>query len=510
MADLFSRWRRDAHVGVAVGSNRLNLAKVVRRGGVFHVEGCASLPADRHGDLRTVVAEHGWRGLPATIAMRDQIVLRRELNLPPMGAGDLRKLIAREIAAEGREGRLAAWKVEPRDGGVRVALRAVERPLAMEWARRLRDAGLVPHHILARATAFANATLRPEDRTNGELISLLDVWERESDLVLVRNGEQIYHRHIGRGWDGTEFNTPQGAGAAGIAGGYGEVALAGAEAAAPPAGQPAPDAAPRGNWERLAEEVRRTHLYAKKNLQAGEVARAVLTGEADETRRQWLADAVGADVLTLAGYRADLVWDGEINPRHVLPVGAALRGFTRRAEHERLIPAEGRAAKAPATHAATAALGVCLFALALMGVYNQARAVSGLRGHVDMLRQNLERIEASHPGRKPPSDSPLEQALLNLPNPFPGSPLLAVLGRALPAGGRVTDLSAEWEGAWSLEMDGHIDGDPVTALRHTGRLIADLEASGLFHTVDLLPLDSDRPGRFRLRLTLEDGHGLPS
>jgi hypothetical protein len=300
--------------------------------------------------------------------------------------------------------------------------------------------------------------------------------------------------------------------------GYGEIALAPDAEPSPqpepakPIAQSAPEPQSNPAWEKLSEEIHRTHLYANKNLHVGTVAREVLTGIVTPAQRDWLADKIGTNTVTLADNRTDLVWDIDPNPHHMVAVGNALSGFKPNPVHNQIIPEEFTKRRAPVTLApAATALAICLFTLTLMGLWSDARALSDQRQHVAGLKHAISRIQASPMGNIPTEDTALEAALTSIPRPFPGSAVLAVLGNALPANARLESLEAEWHGQWTLEVNSTFNTSPVKALRQMGELVKTLHNSALFEQVTLMPVRAaNQATSFRLNLTIKAEHALPS
>ncbi len=557
--------RKHRHLGMAISEEWISLARVEARGDGFYVADSRSLPMASIDKLSGLLTDMGAVDLPATLALQDDRFTLRTLNLPKLSPAEMKKVVKREVAVEAREGRLASWSITEDGNDDTVTLRALERDVALSWTRRIKEAGQRPHQIVPHATAFCSAALPPGEQRSDELISLLDIWDHHTDLVLIRGGVQVYHRRIGRGWSGTQYDadpakstakstakppttgpprpTAQADPSAAMqesGSDYGNVDLAAlalnmpTDTATPPATPAAPAAAQaegdvdlaalnlslapgvkpkpreedreRANpaWERLAEEIRRTHLFAKKNLNVGDVARTVLTGPMNDVRRRWIDSAIGMETVPLPEYRTDITWENDFDPRHTVAVGAAVRGLSPSQPHERLVPVEmvqRNTSQSLAT--AASALIVCLFALAAFGVYSEATANTAKQAHVKKLERQLAALQSQPHVTRETDHSALEQALLQTPAPFPGSALLAVMGHTLPGNAELSFVGAEWHDRWQVEVEGRINATPVTSLRLLGRMVTDLQNSGLFSRVTLMPVtNGDAATPFKLQLTL--------
>ncbi len=526
MGFLLKKLLKNNHIGVAVTDDGINLARVEKRGGVFHVAETRSLPLDHMERLGLTLTEMGCHGLPATISLQDELFTSRTLNLPGLSSREIKKVVQRELSVEAKEGRLAAWSITEDGNDETITLRSLDRPLALEWLRHLREAGQAPHRIVPHALAFCSAALLPGELASGELISLLDIWDHHADLVLIRDGIQIYHRRISRGWSGTQYDAeppPQPAAPPPTAppSDYGNVSLPDATGDTDAAPSATPSSPPENDsptvgpepanavWQRLGEEIRRTHLFAKKNLQAGEVVRTVLTGPVTAAHREWVAQTIGLESATLAEHRTDLTWEHNFDARHATAVGAAVRGLAGSLPNERLVPPEMIRQNTQATMAsATAALLVCLITLAGFGIYNEAQATATRQVGVSQLEQTLASMESTRPVARNAKQDALAAALQRIPDPFPGSALLSVMGHALPGNAQLSYMGAEWRDGWQIEVEGEVKAPPVSALQSLGRLVTDLQHSDLFSSVELLPVSAGNPDTgFKLNLTLASDHG---
>lgn len=532
--------RAQGHLGVAVGKHWINLCLVARRGPGFEVVATRILAAAERAALGKVAADMGARGLSATFSLVDGDFRHRTVTVPALGSRDLARVVAREAGAQ--SGDAVAWTVRhARADGLRdVEVRAMPRTAVEALAAEATEAGLRLSDVVPHATSFITAMTRPADLPGGDLISLLEVWDHNADLVLTRYGAHVYDRHMNRGvlgrrGDAAPRPAPAPAAApdvdAEVERMFGEIdfafgpdgpgepaAAAPAAAAPPPAPEPAPavshPAAPETPpaWARLTEEIHRTHLYAKKNLKAGEVARVVVTGPVaeDSTFVGWLTRQLRAEVVPLLRYRTDITWRGAPDPRMVLALGAALTGLVRPAGAVTLVPEELRRREVPApfSHAAAALLVFALVS-AGMGVVYQARAVGEEAARLATVQAELARARAARAHDLGPTplvtpDGVRHPLPENLPEPLPAADLLADLGAAMPDAARLLEANLAWEkGGWQVSARGEVVASPSDALRAVAALVAALEATGRFAAVDLSPMDAGGATTpFSLHLTL--------
>jgi hypothetical protein len=547
------RRRAQGHLGVAVGKHWINLCLVARRAGGFEVVATRILAAAERAALGKVAADMGGKGLSATFSLVDGDFRHRTVSVPALGRRDLERVVAREAGAQ--PGDAVAWTMRhARADGLRdVEVRAMPRAAVEALAAEATEAGLALSDVVPHATSFVTAMTRPADVAAGELISLLEVWDHNADLVLTRFGAHVYDRHMNRGALGRRGEEAPPAAAppraaeidAEVEQMFGEIDLAfdlsepsaadgSAEpgppeaAVPPPASEPAPvpeSDTPPPAWTRLTEEIHRTHLYAKKNLKAGDVARVVLTGPVadDPAFVAWLSRQLRAEVVPLLAYRPDITWRGAPDPRMVLALGAALAGLTRPMGSVTLVPEELRRREIPTplSHAAAALLVFALVS-AGMGVVYQARAVGEEAARLAQVQADLARARAarSHDLGPTPLVTPdgVHHPLPdNLPEPLPATALLADLGAAMPAAARLLEANVAWEkGHWQVAARGEVVAPPSEALRAVGALVTALQATGRFSAVDLSPLGSstnagDAITPFTLHLTLgEPGRADPA
>lgn len=543
------RWLRgiaaSGHVGVSIGRRWINLAVVVRRGDGYQVTAAEALPAEERGRLPEAVTRMNARGLPATFALSEREVRRAHLSLPPLARRELPRVVARE-AGLGPD-HAWAWRARPRpEGGWEVETRSLPRAAVEALVREADAAGLDLVDVVPHSGALVTALTRPgEGGTAGELVTLVEVWDHASILVLARDGAYVYDRHIPRGFLGREGAPaepaprpeppapgPDPAPASGILD-FDEVLLALDEGALEGIAEPVPEPAPapvpeprpaapaapppgaEAEWERLAEELHRTHLFARKNLKAGDVAHAVLAGPfaEDEGFVAWLSARMRVPVVPFLQARPDVAWPGPADPRMALPIGAALGGLAPAPARARLVPPEMRRHEVRPT-LSYAAVALLLFALssAALSVLVEARALARQEGNVALLRRQVAGIEAqaAREGASPPLVGP-DGARRPLPpgvaGPFPGTALLDALGRAMPAQARLLDLSAVWrDGAWRVTAEGEVLAPPVEALRRVGELTAALDTDGRFSEVALSPVEARASSTpFALVLTLGGG-----
>jgi len=541
--------RAQGHLGVAVGKHWINLCLVQRRGPGFEVVATRILAAAERAALGKVAADMGARGLAATFSLVDGDFRHRTVTVPALGRRDLERVVAREAGAQ--PGDAVAWTMRrARADGLRdVEVRAMPRSAVETLAQEATEAGLALSDVVPHATSFITAMTRPADLGAGDLVSLLEVWDHNADLVLTRFGAHVYDRHMNRGALGRRGEEPPQVSKpapaatpdldAEVERMFGEIDFAlgpeglGApegthapEAAAAPPAPPAPDTPPPAAetppaWTRLTEEIHRTHLYAKKNLKAGEVARVVLTGPVadDPAFVGWLSGQLRAEVVPLLQYRPDITWRGAPDPRMVVALGAALTGLTRPAGAVTLVPEELRRREVPTpfSHAAAALLVFALVSAA-WGVVYQARAVGDESARLAQVQQELARARAARSHDLGPTplvtaDGVRHPLPENLPAPLPATALLADLGAAMPDAARLLEASLAWEnGQWQVTARGEVVATPSEALRAVGALVTALEATGRFSAVDLSPMDAGGDVTpFSLHLTLgEPGRANPA
>jgi|GEM_PF-3706140 len=520
------RWLRHlmptAHVGVAFGRRWINLCLLVRRGDGYLVAAVEALPAARRNDLASAVDRLGGAGLPATFALPDAEVRRQILHLPPVPARDLARVVAREAELEPGDAR--AWRVASGadGGGPAIEVRSMPRATVRTLVQEASAAGLVLTDVVSHSGAFATVTARP-GAAPGVLLSLVEVWDHTSNMVLARDGAHVYDRSLPRGFHG-RTGGPTGTAAADAAPpetvapapatdddvlDFGDVFLDQPEDAVPetaaaeaaPAAAEAPPAVPGPEvllpeWERLAEELHRTHLFAKKNLKVGDVGRVIVAGPHAEDERfvAWLAERMRAEAVPLVRHRDDLRWPGAPDPRMALPLGAALGGLARAPARARLVPAELRRREmAPPVSYAAAALLVFALVSAGLSVLFEARALARQEADLARLRHDVAGAEeAVHSGPARPlvgPDGVRRTVPAGLAAPFPGTDLLAVVGAAMPADAYLSEAEAAWtDGAWRVTARGEVLVPGVRALRQLGALVAALDASGRFTRVDLSPV----------------------
>jgi len=537
--------RAQGHLGVAVGKHWINLCLVARRGPGYEVIATRILAAAERAALGRVAADMGAKGLPATFSLVDGDFRHRTVTVPALGRRDLARVVAREAGAQA--GDAVAWTARrARADGMRdVEVRAMPRHAVETLAAEATEAGLSLSDVVPHATSFITAMTRPADLEAGDLISLLEVWDHNADLVLTRYGAHIYDRHMNRGAlgrRGEEAPAPPPAAAATpesdvdaeVEKMFGEIDLAfdfdgspdaaeppeaEAPAAATPPPAPAPAAAappsapkPPAAWTRLTEEIHRTHLYAKKNLKAGEVARVVLTGPVadDAAFVAWLAGQLRAEVVPLLQYRPDVTWRGTPDPRMVVALGAALTGLNRPSGAVTLVPEELRRREV-STSFSYAAAALLVFALvsAGWGVVFQARAVGEEAARLAATQAEVARLHAARSGAVGPTplvtpDGVRHPLPADLPEPLAATALLADLGAAMPPAARLLEANVRWEkGKWRVEARGEVLAGPTEALRAVGALVAALEATGRFAAVELSPMDAGGDTTpFALHLTL--------
>ncbi len=531
--------RAQSHLGVAVGKHWINLCLVARKGAGYEVVATRILAAAERATLPRVAADMGAKGISATFSLVDTDFRHRTVTVPALARRDLARVVAREAGA--RPGDAVAWTVRrARGDGLRdVEVRAMPRNVVETLAAEATEAGLSLSDVVPHATSFIMAMTRPADRETGELMSLIEVWDHNADLILTRSGAHVYDRHMNRGIlgrRGEEAPAPpppapaQGAADldAEVAQMFGEIDLAfdldgptaldgssetgAASPPEPPAeapadpfaaaeAAPAPAPAPQipAAWERLTEEIHRTHLYAKKNLKAGEVARVVLTGAVadDAPFVEWLSRQLRAEVLPLLRHRPDITWRGAPDPRMVIAMGAALSGLTRPSGAVTLVPEELRRREVP-TSLAYAAAALLVFALlsAGMGVVFQARAVGEEAARLASLQAEQARLHAARSGASGPTPLVTPDGVRHplpdgLPSPLPATALLADLGAAMPPAARLLTAYVTWEkGAWHVAASGEVLAGPAEALGAVGALVSALEATGRFAAVDLSPMNS--------------------
>jgi hypothetical protein len=535
------------HLGVAVGKHWINLCLVARRGQGYEVVATRILAAAERAALGKVAADMGAKGIAVTFSLVDAEFRHRTVTVPALGRRDLARVVAREAGAQA--GDAVAWTIRrARADRMRdVEVRAMPRTAVETLAAEATDAGLSLSDVVPHATSFITAMTRPADREAGDLISLLEVWDHNADLVLARHGAHVYDRHMNRGIlgrRGEDAPTAPALAAAGPASDvdaeveqiFGEIDLAfdldgpsesesppapdapAPEAAAPPPAPSTPEAPP--TWGRLTEEIHRTHLYAKKNLKAGEVARVVLTGPVadDSAFVAWLSGQLRAEVVPLLRYRQDVTWRGTPDARMVVALGAALAGLDRPSGAATLVPEELRRREVPSplSHAAAALLVFALIS-AGMGVIFQARAVSEEASRLADIQAQIARSSAARSGTVGPTplvtpDGVRHPLPANLPVPLPATALLADLGSAMPPAARLLSANVAWEkGRWQVTARGEVVAGPTEALRAVGELVSALEATGRFSAVDLSPMDAGGDVTpFSLHLTLGSPRANPA
>jgi hypothetical protein len=542
------------HVGISFGRRWINLAVVTRRGETYQVTAVEALPAEERGRIPEAVARMNAKGLPATFSLSEREVRRERLALPPLPKRELPKVVIREAGL----GPADAWAWQARavpQGGWDVEVRAVPRETLQALVQEADAADLSLVDVVPHGNALIAALSRPGEAA-GELISLMEVWDHASILVLARDQSHVYDRHIPRGYLGRPGAAPEPAPQAEAAVpppppeaepdnddlDFGDILLAldedalehaalpGSEPEAAPAPEPvpvAPESPPepppgpgpevQAEWERLAEELHRTHLFAKKNLKAGDVARTVLAGPFAEDERfvAWLSERMRVTVAPFGQARPDVAWPGPTDPRMALPIGAALAGLAPAPGHARLVPPEMRRREVrPTLSYAAAALLVFALASAGLSVLVEARAVARQEADVAVLRKRVAGMEAmaARESAPPPlvgPDGARRPLPAGVPGFFPGTALLDALGRAMPSDARLLDLSAVWkDGAWHVTAEGEVLAAPVDALRAVGDLTAALDRSGRFSDVALSPVAAAGSAStpFELTLTLGGGH----
>jgi hypothetical protein len=529
--------RAQSHLGVAVGKHWINLCLVARKGAGYEVVATRILAAAERATLPRVAADMGAKGISATFSLVDTDFRHRTVTVPSLARRDLARVVAREAGA--RPGDAVAWTVRrARGDGLRdVEVRAMPRNVVETLAAEATEAGLSLSDVVPHATSFIMAMTRPADRETGELMSLIEVWDHNADLILTRSGAHVYDRHMNRGVlgrRGEDVSPPQPQAPAPetsdldaeVAQMFGEIDLAfdldgssETDAASPPeppaeapadpfaaaGAAPAPAPAPQTPvaWERLTEEIHRTHLYAKKNLKAGEVSRVVLTGPVadDPPFVEWLSGQLRAEVVPLLRHRPDITWRGAPDPRMVIAMGAALAGLSRPSGAVTLVPEELRRREVPSPLAyAAAALLVFALLSAGMGVVFQARAVGEEAARLASLQAEQARLHAARSGTSGPTPLVTPDGVRHplpdgLPAPLPATALLADLGAAMPPAARLLTAYVTWEkGAWHVAASGEVLAGPAEALGAVGALVSALEATGRFAAVDLSPMNGPTNG----------------
>ncbi len=489
---LFSARR---HIGISIKGDLLQLVEVTAdsRGG--SVGALHSVDASDPGALAKLVHSQGWKGHPATLVLSDKQMNTRTLELPPLPAKDLKRAIKRDVREHQQPDQFSAWRIYPAEGGRhQVVIRSASQEVIGEWCDRLATAGLMPWDIVSRSTAMVELITRHDGDGSNELVSLMDISDYETRIVMALHGLPISHRHINRGWLGT-VTDEQGRGNNPLPPSFGEVELRedplSTEDIEPPPSTSVEDSYSEGR-ERLAAELRRTHLHAKRSLDAGDVQRIVVIGPNDALPElmPWLASTSQAEPLTLAAHRSDLQWPEGEDPRGLLlPAGAALWGSATDNTSRRLVT-EQRPSHSGLPFMSTAA-GVLLACLAVysgLNIWTLAEAITDQQQTVQMLEKKKLRVDQRYAEALAVQQKQFnaQANVFVLPAPFPGEGVLASLGKSLPANAYLREISARLnDGAWQLYAEGSIHNGPVPALNALGTLLQTLQQDRAFYQVSL-------------------------
>lgn len=424
-------------VGVDLSDTSIKLVGARgRRGGAGAVRGVARiLPESSHGvprrdlvadELRRLVAESGWRGAPAAIAIGGNDVVVRRFSLPEMKPADLLSALRLECRkhvsgpVEDAEIRYQVLGRSHRDGPSVLDLLVTVAPRRkVEEARELLSAaGLKPACVTLRPVALLALLAAAKQPVGDEVVAYLDIGAAESHVTVIRGCEVRFARDLGVGAAAfTEALRSI------VVPGQGTVELTAAEAEALKRAHGVPFGPEEtGNagsipltavavmlrpvLERLVRELWNSFDYVHEQFLGESVARVALLGEGSRLRN--LPDYL-TGVLKMPVVRADLVEgvggagpdDGSVSE---LGLGLALAGRHTLNFLERPDAGTGyRLARAVPQKAAAAAAAALLLSVSLpaeMTVMHERSRVDGLRTSLEEVRPRAEALRRFRAARE--------------------------------------------------------------------------------------------------------------
>jgi type IV pilus assembly protein PilM len=171
------------------------------------VEGTIANPGAVSEAIRNLAARIHLRGKDVALSVSGNSVIIRRLQIPSMEGAALAEQMEWEVKQNvpfARDEVIVDWEVlVPRtpDGQMEVVLVAAKREVVEQYVDAVKAAGFNPVIVDTEAFAMQNAVEAAHGFGKGETVAVVNVGARFSTIVLVHDGQPVFHRNLSTGGD---------------------------------------------------------------------------------------------------------------------------------------------------------------------------------------------------------------------------------------------------------------------------------------------------------------------
>ena len=208
-------------IGLDIGSSSIKLVQVKASRKAYSLQnfGIEPLPpgaiidgaiADPNAvaeSIRNLVKRIHLRGKDVAVAVSGNSVIIRRLQIPAMEGAALAEQMEWEVKQNvpfSRNEVIVDWEVlvpKTPEGQMEVVLVAAKREIVEQYVEAVKSAGLNPTIVDTDAFAMQNAVEEATGLANDETVAVINVGAHFSTIVIVGNGNPVFHRNLAAGGD---------------------------------------------------------------------------------------------------------------------------------------------------------------------------------------------------------------------------------------------------------------------------------------------------------------------
>ena len=171
------------------------------------VDGAIANPGAVSEAIRNLAKRIHLRGKDIALAASANSVIIRRLQIPAMKGPALAEQMDWEVKQNipfKRDEVIVDWEVlveSTPDGQMEVVLVAAKREIVEQYVEAVKAAGLNPVIVDTDAFAMQNAVESGLGFGESEIVSVINIGAHFSTIVLVQNGQPVFHRNLATGGD---------------------------------------------------------------------------------------------------------------------------------------------------------------------------------------------------------------------------------------------------------------------------------------------------------------------